>query len=65
MALLIPGQVHDQMSLEPREFPYQTVMEAVEDGWRVVQFPTPATAFADDRVDYLGFEFILEKWGDA
>jgi hypothetical protein len=38
-------------------------MAAVEDGWRVIQFPVPPTGFSDDTVDYLGFEFVLEKWG--
>jgi hypothetical protein len=62
MTLYRPGQAQDDGSLEPGEFPYRTVMEAVEDGWRILQFPVPPTDFSDDRVDYLGFEFVLEKW---
>jgi hypothetical protein len=62
LTLFAPGQPHDQASLEPGELPYQRVMDAVEDGWRIIQFPVPPTDFSDDRVDYLGFEFVLEKW---
>jgi hypothetical protein len=62
MALFVPGERHDNYSLEAEEFPYQTVIQAVEDGWRIVQFPVPPTDFSDQAVDYVGFEFILERW---
>jgi hypothetical protein len=62
MALFVPGERHDNYPLDAEEFPYQTVIQAVEDGWRIVQFPVPPTDFSDQTVDYVGFEFILEKW---
>jgi len=62
MTRLVPGERHEAASLAPGEFPYPTVMAAVEDGWRIVQFPVPPTDFRDDRVEYLGFEFILERF---
>ena len=42
--------------------PYESVLAALADGWRVVQFPD-AKLYAYQGVDndYLGFEFILEK----
>jgi hypothetical protein len=63
MRQLVPGEAHGDYPLTDGEFPYNTVMAAVEDGWRVIQFPVPPTGFSDDTVDYLGFEFVLEKWG--
>ncbi len=43
--------------------PYESVLAAVRDGWRVVQFPVP-TLYEYSELDnrYLGYEFILEKW---
>jgi len=62
MRRLVPGEAHAEYALADGEFPYTSVMAAVEDGWRVVQFPVPPTGFRDDTVDYLGFEFVLERW---
>ena len=42
--------------------PYMTVLEAMRDGWRVIQYPSlgrsPEHAL---ETDYLEFEFVLEK----
>lgn len=42
--------------------PYDSVLAAVADGWRIVQFPD-AKLYAYQGVDndYLSFEFILER----
>ena len=43
------------------DWPYQSVIEAVRDGWRIISFPSMALAM-DNSVTYgLGCEFILEK----
>ncbi len=49
-------------TLPSQEAPYGSVLAAVADGWRIVQFPD-AKLYRYDGVDndYLGFEFILEK----
>lgn len=46
------------------EPPYKTCLEAMRDGWRVIQFPTLQNATKGSEFDlgYLEFEFILEKW---
>ena len=50
-------------TLPAQEPPYSAVVEAVADGWRIVQFPiSKLYGFSDLDNDYLGFEFILEKW---
>jgi hypothetical protein len=49
-------------TLPTQEAPYESVLDAVAAGWRIVQFPD-AKLYRYDGVDndYLGFEFILEK----
>jgi hypothetical protein len=43
--------------------PYKSVLDAVGDGWRILQFPRPEN-FPFSAIDnnYLAFEFILEKF---
>ncbi|NKB65666.1 MAG: hypothetical protein GKR89_01275 [Candidatus Latescibacteria bacterium] len=56
-----PTQPH-QPTLPSQEPPYPSVIAALADGWRIVQFPVPQLhRFSDIDNDYLGFEFILEK----
>lgn len=47
----------------PDDWPYKTVLEAILDGWRVVQFPNLALMLDESRTYGLGAEFILEQWG--
>ncbi len=44
------------------KFLYQTIDEALEDGWRIVKFPEVALAMDDQNTYGLGFEFVLERW---
>lgn len=47
----------------PDDWPYQSVLDAIDDGWRVISFPNMALlAVAADDPHGLGLEFILEKW---
>ena len=45
------------------EPPYESVVEAMKDGWRVVQFPQqyPAYPGTEYQTSYLKYEYILEK----
>ncbi len=43
------------------EWPYNTVFDAILDGWQVVQFPQQIRPFDDREIDVLGYEFILHK----
>ncbi len=48
--------------LPSQDSPYSSVLDAVRDGWRIVQFPRPELhRFSDVENTYLSFEFILEK----
>jgi hypothetical protein len=43
--------------------PYSSVLQAMKDGWRVIQFPQqfPAYPGMEYETSYLRFEYILEK----
>ena len=49
-------------TLPSEEMPYDSVLEAVADGWHVIQFPViNLYDYKDQENDYIGFDFILEK----
>ena len=48
--------------LPSQDPPYKTVSEAIADGWRVVQFPVSKLYEHRMENDYVGYEFVLEKW---
>jgi hypothetical protein len=43
------------------EWPYDTVHEAIVDGWQVIQFPNLMAPYDDRELNYVGYEFILQK----
>jgi hypothetical protein len=46
----------------PDDWPYQTVHEAMLDGWHIVKFPEMTLMLVGENETYgLGCEFILEK----
>lgn len=55
------GPAKPQLPLQ--DPPYKTVLDAIADGWRVVQFPVSKLYEYRGENDYVGYEFILEKWG--
>ena len=53
--------VHDGPD-DPDDWPYQTVHEAMLDGWHIIKFPEMALMMAGEETTYgLGCEFILAK----
>ncbi|MCE9589466.1 MAG: hypothetical protein K8S99_02965 [Planctomycetes bacterium] len=56
-----PGGM-SQMDPMQKDPTYNTVHEAIIDGWRVIHFPLQMAPFDDREIDVLGYEFILEKW---
>lgn len=62
MLMICDGKI-DEGPADADDWPYQTVLEAVQDGWRIISFPNMALMAEDITEAYgLGFEFILEKW---
>jgi len=61
-ALFDPSKAHEPelMSDDP---PYKSVLDAVSHGWHVAQYPIiNLYQYKDLDNDYVGFDFILEKW---
>ena len=54
------GQVSDG-PFDPADWPYKTVLDAINAGWRVIRFPAQLlSSHSPDR--HVTCEFILEKW---
>lgn len=61
MSLVDDEGVHDGPD-DPDDWPYQTVHEAMQDGWRIVRFPEMTLMLVgEEQTHGLGCEFILEK----
>ncbi|MBK36803.1 MAG: hypothetical protein CME26_14910 [Gemmatimonadetes bacterium] len=58
--LVVDGQIVN-LPEDPAEWPYQSVLEAIRDGWQVVQFPNLALLMDESKTYGLGCEFILER----
>ena len=61
MGMFVDGEFSDGPE-DPDDWPFQTVAEAMADGWRIIKFPEMAILLDDRRTYGLGCEFILEKW---
>ena len=64
MSMFVDGEFTDGPD-DPDGWPYQTVGDALADGWRIVKFPEMAILLDDRRTYGLGCEFIPEKWREA
>lgn len=60
MSLIAGGQVQE-VPADPEQWPYQTVLDAIRAGWRVIKFPELALLVHPDQTIGLGCEFVLEK----
>ena len=61
MSIVDHDGIHDGPD-DPDDWPYQTVHEAILDGWRIIKFPEMALMTAGEETTYgLGCEFILAK----
>lgn len=61
MKILEDGSLSDGPR-DPEEWPYKTVLDAVQDGWRIIKFPEMAVLLDESRSYGLACEFILERW---
>ena len=60
MRIVLDGVVSDGPD-DPGDWPYQTVLEAIRDGWRIIDFPNLALLLDESRTYAYGAEFVLEK----
>ena len=61
MSLIENGQVQE-MADDPDNWPYQSVLDAINDGWRVISFPNLALMMDNSQTYGMGCVFILEKF---
>ena len=61
MLMLDNGEINEG-PLNPEDWPYKTVIDAIQDGWRVIKFPELALWVDETRTYEVGGEFGLEKW---
>ncbi len=61
MLTLENGEI-DEGPLEPEDWPYNTVIEAIQAGWRVIKFPELALWMDETKTYEVGGEYVLEKW---
>ena len=59
----VAGSITEIDPMAP-ELPYETVHDAIVDGWRVIHFPSQQAFYDDREIDVIGYEFILEKLED-
>lgn len=60
MRMVIDGELSDGAA-DPDDWPYQTVLDAIRDGWRIIEFPNLALLLDESRTYAYGAEFVLEK----
>ncbi len=60
ISLVAEGKMQE-LPADPALWPYQTVLEAMADGWRVIKFPELALLLQEYQTVGMGCEFILEK----
>ena len=62
ISLIRDGKVRE-LPADPDRWPYQSVLEAINDGWRVISFPDLALLMDEPSPAGLGCQFILERRG--
>jgi hypothetical protein len=60
MSMVVGGKIVEPPT-DPKDWPYQSVLDAIRDGWRVVSFPNLALMMDESKTYGLGCEFILER----
>ena len=61
MRMVVDGEFDDGPD-DPQDWPYKSVLAAILDGWRIVNFPDLGMLMDESKTFGLGHEFILEKW---
>ena len=61
MSIVENGEI-DEGPNDPEDWPYKTVLDAMNDGWRIIKFPDMTLMMQDEETYGLGCDFVLEKW---
>jgi len=55
----------NERALPSQVAPYESVIDAVRDGWRILQFPSPQNFPFSEQNSYVGYEYVLERFDRA
>mgnify|MGYP000144383872 FL=1 len=58
---LVENGVIQSIPQNADEWPYQILLDAINDGWRIIKFPEQALLLNEDTSYGLGCEYVLEK----
>jgi hypothetical protein len=61
MSMVLDG-VFQEPPMDPEQWPYPSVLAALQDGWRIIAFPNQALLLNGPAARGLGCEFVLERW---
>ena len=61
ISMIVDGKKQEICS-DQKEWPYRSALDAISDGWRVIQFPDLLLLMDERNPQGLGCEFILERW---
>ena len=61
MSIVADGEINEGPD-DPDEWPYKTVLDAIDDGGRIIKFPDKTLMMQDEDTYGLGCDFVLEKW---
>jgi ectoine hydroxylase-related dioxygenase (phytanoyl-CoA dioxygenase family) len=59
---MVVGGKKKELPRDSKEWPYHSALDAINDGWRVIQFPDLSLLMNEQNPQGLGCEFILERW---
>ena len=58
---LVEDRIIQSLPQNADESPYQILLDAINDGWRIIKFPEQALLLNEDTSYGLGCEYVLEK----
>jgi hypothetical protein len=64
MSMVIAGRAQEP-PVDAERWPYQSALEALQDGWRIISFPNLSILLDGATPHGLGCEFILERWSTS
>jgi hypothetical protein len=58
---IVENGVSNDGPAETDDWPYQSLIDAINDGWRVIKFPEQALLLSEEKTYGLGCEYVLER----
>lgn len=58
---IVENGVSNDGPAETDDWPYQSLIDAINDGWRGIKFPEQALLLSEEKTYGLGCEYVLER----